>query len=160
MKGSLRQRSPGSWELTIDTGRDALGRRQRKFVTVQSTKAQAQRRLRELLSILDKGLGLPAEKILLRDWLDRWMQEIIAPNRRQRTKERYQGIITRHIKPAIGHVQLTKLAPSHVQALESQVSARGMAAEGPGQAAAKVCHRPEHQGPGPAQAAGASVHPG
>ena len=56
MKGSLRQRSPGSWELTIDTGRDALGRRQRKFVTVQSTKAQAQRRLRELLSILDKGL--------------------------------------------------------------------------------------------------------
>ena len=132
MKGSLRQRSPGSWELTIDTGRDALGKRQRKFVTVQGTKAQAQRRLRELLSILDKGLGLPAEKILLRDWLDRWMQEIIAPNRRQRTKERYQGIIARHIKPAIGHVQLTKLAPSHVQALESQLSAQGMAAEGVG----------------------------
>ena len=132
MKGSLRQRSPGSWELTIDTGRDALGRRQHKFITVQGTKAQAQRRLRELLSILDKGLGLPAEKILLRDWLDRWMQEIIAPNRRQRTKERYQGIVTRHIKPAIGHVPLTKLAPSHVQALESQLSANGMAAEGVG----------------------------
>ena len=132
MKGSLRQRSPGSWELTIDTGRDALGRRQRKFVTVQGTKAQAQRRLRELLSILDKGLGLPAEKILLRDWLDRWVQEIVAPNRRQRTKERYQGIITRHIKPAIGHVQLTNLAPSHVQALESQLSANGMAAESVG----------------------------
>ena len=130
VKGYLRQRSPGSWELTIDTGRDALGRRQRKFVTVQGT--QAQRKLRELLSILDKGLGLPAEKILLRDWLDRWMQEIIAPNRRQRTKERYQGIITRHIKPAIGHVPLTKLAPSHVQALESQLSVRGMAAEGVG----------------------------
>ncbi len=132
MKGSLRQRSPGSWELTIDTGRDALGRRQRKFVTVRGTKAQAQRKLRELLTSLDQGIALPAEKILLRDWLDQWMQEIIAPNRRQRTKERYQGIITRHIKPAIGHVQLTKLAPSHVQALESQLSAQGMAAEGVG----------------------------
>ena len=132
MKGSLRQRNPGSWELTIDTGRDALGRRQRKFVTIRGTKAQAQRRLRELLSILDKGMGLPVENLLLRDWLDRWMQEVVAPNRRQRTKERYQGIIARHIKPAIGHVQLTKLAPSHVQAFESQLSARGMAAEGVG----------------------------
>ena len=132
MKGSLRQRSPGSWELTIDTGRDALGRRQRKFVTVQGTKAHAQRKLRELLTSLDQGIALPAEKILLRDWLDQWMQEIIAPNRRQRTKERYQGIIARHIRPAIGHVQLTKLAPSHVQALESQLSAQGMAAEGVG----------------------------
>ena len=132
MKGSLRQRSPGSWELTIDTGRDALGKRRRKFITVQGTKAHAQRKLREFLTTLDQGIALPTEKILLRDWLDRWMQEIIAPNRRQRTKERYQGIIARHIKPAIGHVQLTKLAPSHVQALESQLSARGMAAEGVG----------------------------
>ena len=132
MKGSLRQRSPGSWELTVDTGRDALGKRRRKFVTVQGTKAQAQRRLRELLTSLDQGIALPAEKILLRDWLDQWMQEIIAPNRRQRTKERYQGLIARHIKPAIGHVQLAKLAPSHVQALESQLSAQGMAAEGVG----------------------------
>ena len=132
MKGSLRQRSPGSWELTIDTGRDALGKRQRRFFTARGTKAQAQRKLRELLTSLDQGIALPAEKILLRDWLDQWMQEIIAPNRRQRTKERYQGIITRHIKPAIGHVQLTKLAPSHVQALESQLSANGMAAEGVG----------------------------
>ena len=132
MKGSLRQRSPGSWELTIDTGRDALGKRQRRFITVRGAKAQAQRRLRELLTSLDQGIALPTEKILLRDWLDRWMQEIIAPNRRQRTKERYHGIIIRHIKPAIGHLEITKLAPSHVQALESQLSAQGMAAEGVG----------------------------
>ena len=26
MKGSIRQRSPGSWELTIDLGRGAPGR--------------------------------------------------------------------------------------------------------------------------------------
>ena len=27
MKGSIRQRSPGSWELTTDLGRDAGGNR-------------------------------------------------------------------------------------------------------------------------------------
>ena len=45
MKGSLRQRSPGSWELTIDLGRDAEGRRQRKYVTVRGTKAHAHPRV-------------------------------------------------------------------------------------------------------------------
>ena len=44
MKGSLRQRSAGTWELTVDLGRDAFGRRQRRFFTVRGTKAQAQRK--------------------------------------------------------------------------------------------------------------------
>ena len=33
MKGSIRQRFPGSWELTVDQGRDALGKRCRKLLT-------------------------------------------------------------------------------------------------------------------------------
>ena len=39
MKGSIRQRTQGSYELTIDLGRDALGKRRRKYVTVQGTKS-------------------------------------------------------------------------------------------------------------------------
>ena len=71
MKGSIRQRSPGTWELTIDAGRDPLGKRRRKYVTARgSTKAQAQRKLRELLSSMDRGIHISTEKILLRDWLN------------------------------------------------------------------------------------------
>ena len=95
MKGSLRQRSPGSWELTVDLGRDQLGRRRRSYHTVRGTKARAQKKLRELLSALDRGAGIPNGRIPLRDWLDRWMDEVVAPNRRQGTKERYRGIIDR-----------------------------------------------------------------
>ncbi len=47
------------------------------------------------------------------------MREHIAPNRRQRTAENYRGIIARHINPAIGHIELARLGPSHVQALEA-----------------------------------------
>ena len=132
MKGSLRQRSDGSWEITLDTGQDGLGKRKRKYLTVRGTKAQAQRKLRELLSTLDKGIPLPTSKILLRDWLDQWLHEIIAPNRRQRTKERYEGIIRLHITPHLGHLQVARLAPSHIQALQSKLIAQGMAAEGVG----------------------------
>ena len=121
MQGSIRQRSPGSWELTVDLGRDPLGKRRRQFRAVRGTKAHARRELRKFLSALDRGMELPNERILLRDWLDRWMREVVAPHRRQRTKERYETIIDRHIAPAIGHVPLAKLGPSHIQALESDL---------------------------------------
>ena len=124
MKGSIRQRSPGTWELTIDLGRDALGKRRRKHETVRGTKAQAQRRLRELLFIQDRGIDIPTDRLRLRDWLDRWMREHVVPNRRQRTAEGYRGIIASHINPAIGHIELARLGPSHIQALEAELAER------------------------------------
>ena len=122
MNGSIRQRSAGSWELTVDLGRDVQGKRRRKYHTVRGTKAQARRRLRELLSVLDRGIDLPTEKILLRDWLDRYMADVVTPQRRQGTKELYQRLIRRHIAPAIGHVELVKLRPIDVQVFEAELA--------------------------------------
>ena len=47
MNGSIRRRSDSSWELTVDLGRDASGKRRRKFVNVKGTKAEAQKKLDE-----------------------------------------------------------------------------------------------------------------
>ena len=58
MKGSLRQRTRGSWELTIELGKDALGKRWRKYVTVQGNKTWARRKLRELLTAVERGIML------------------------------------------------------------------------------------------------------
>ena len=41
MNGSIRSRGKGTWELTVDLGRDANGERRRKFVNVKGTKAHA-----------------------------------------------------------------------------------------------------------------------
>ena len=116
MQGSIRQRSPGSWEITLDVGRDGAGRRRRRYKTLRGTKAQAQRELRRLLSSLDAGMSVPDENILLRDWLDRWLREVIAPHRRYSTWARYRQVVDRDIVPAIGHIPLVKLSPSHIQA--------------------------------------------
>ena len=46
MKGYIRRRSAGSWEITIDAGRDpGTGKRRRIFETVQGPKKAAQARL-------------------------------------------------------------------------------------------------------------------
>ena len=41
MNGSIRSRGKGTWELTVDLGRDANGKRHRKFVNVKGTKSKA-----------------------------------------------------------------------------------------------------------------------
>ena len=39
MNGSIRQRSAGSWQFTVDLGRDSRAKRRRKWLTVRGTKA-------------------------------------------------------------------------------------------------------------------------
>lgn len=127
MNGSIRRRSQTSWELTIDLGRDAAGERKRKFLSVKGTKAAAQQRLRGLLSSLDKGLPINSKKITMADWMARWMTEYVRPKCRQMTIERYDRAIQRHILPALGHIELGGLTPSHIQSLEAKLAGGGMA---------------------------------
>lgn len=130
MNGSIRKRGERSWELTIDLGRDASGKRRRKFVNVKGTKSQAQQKLRELLSAYDKGIPIITEKVTVSQWMDKWMAEYVVPNCRQMTRERYERAIKRHILPEVGHIQLVRLNPRHIQALEAKLSSRGMASAG------------------------------
>ena len=129
MKGGIRKRSSGSWQLIINLGRDKHGVRRRKTETVHGTKAQAEKRLRELLSDLDRGIK-PPERISVREWLQVWMEELISPNLRQSTKERYQRAINRHIVPRLGRIQLDQLTPGQIQRLESELLERGMSPGG------------------------------
>ena len=132
MNGRIRQRSKNSWELTIDLGRDADGKRIRKFENVKGTKREAQKRLRELLTSFDKGIPVSAEKITLGQWLEKWMNEYVVPNKRQKTIERYEGVIKKHIAPVLGKIGLSKITPADIGRLEGKLSSEGMAPRGVG----------------------------
>lgn len=94
MEGRIRQRSPGTHQISYDLGRDEFGKRRTKVETIRGTKAEAKRLLRARLSALDKGENPVPADIPLRDWLDRWMSEkITPPKRKQRTQETYRNVI-------------------------------------------------------------------
>ena len=131
MKGSIRQRTPGSWELQVFLGRDSNGKRRRVTETVRGKKADAERRLREILSELDHGI-IPSKRVYkLDEWLNQWMSDVVRPNRRQKTVDRYSGIIRLHIAPGMGNMELSKIRPIHVQRLEGRLLAEeGMKPKG------------------------------
>ena len=75
---------------------------------------------------MDRGI-VPPERILLRDWLQRWHTERTISNRwTQATIEPYECIIRRHLVPNLGHVPLAELRPAQVREVEANLVADGL----------------------------------
>ena len=130
MKGTIRQRNPGSWEIQVFLGRDTNGKRIRKTETVRGKKSDAQRRLREILSEVDRG-AIPANtRYRVGEWLDKWLDEKQVGGRREKTIDRYEGIIRLHLKPTLGRVELAKLSPMQIKDLELELVKGGIDPKG------------------------------
>ena len=113
----MRQRNPGSWEIKVFLGRDTNGKRMRKTETVRRRKANAQRRLREILAELDRGVTPSYANANHNDGecMGKWLQAKIDASLRRKTIDRYKVIIRRHIKPALGHPAVDQTLPLRIQ---------------------------------------------
>ena len=115
MRGSIREKSKGSWQIQIYTGTGPDGKPRRHFETVRGRKGDAQRRLTELLSSLDKGVYTPPGRLTVAEHLKNWLEGYVKTNCSQRTLDGYQSIIENHLIPALGHVQLKHLTAQMIQ---------------------------------------------
>jgi integrase len=115
MKGHIRRRSLGSWELRYDFGTDpATGRRRVATSTVRGDRKDAEKELRRLLRTLDTGEHVDPTRLSVKQWLEQWLETVrteVAP----KTHERYGEIVRNFLIPALGNFALTKLVPSHIQ---------------------------------------------
>ena len=113
MKGHLRERSPGYWAIVLDVRDPETGKRRRKWHSFKGTKRKAQVECSRLISELSGGLYIEADKITVRQFLDRWLEHIksqVSP----RTHERYDEIVKKNLNPLLGAVALTKLRPMQI----------------------------------------------
>jgi len=86
MKGSIRQRSKGSWEVCLDIGTDpSIGKRMRHFESVKGTKKDAQKRLAQLLVGIEEGSFIKPKRITLGEWLGDWLNGYVKTNCSPRT---------------------------------------------------------------------------
>ncbi|HIC14933.1 MAG TPA: site-specific integrase, partial [Gemmatimonadetes bacterium] len=67
--GSIRERSKGRWEIRVELGQGPNGERKRKIVQFRGNKTEANKKLRELLTSLDKGIPISAQKTTFGQWL-------------------------------------------------------------------------------------------
>jgi len=117
MKGYIRQRSKGKWEITIDIGREpTIGKRVRHFETVKGTKKDAQRRLAELQVSVEQGTYIKqTRQMTVAVWLKRWLDGYAASNLALKTRESYEQELLNYVIPSLGGIRLGDLRSHHIQ---------------------------------------------
>ena len=116
MKGYLKRRSDHSYSIVIYLGRDAItGKKRQKWHTVQGNKKKAEEELTRLLHEVNTGTYVEPSKLLVKDYLERWLKDYAKGTVGKKTFERYEGIVRDHLIPELGSLQLTKLQPLQIQ---------------------------------------------
>jgi integrase len=125
MRGHIRRRGKSSWAIVLDIGQDSRGRRRQKWSSIRGTRRDAERELSRLLHSINTGDFIEPSKLMVADYLDRWLQDAARNAVSAKTFERYKELADNHLKPHLGQILLPKLQPLHIQALYSAKLASG-----------------------------------
>lgn len=103
------------YEARYTSGFDpGTGKQIQKSITGK-TKTEVNKKLREILSDLDKGIYTEPNKMTLAQWLDIWLDEYVAPSVKPLTYSSYKSQIEIHIKYMLGNLKLTDITSAQLQ---------------------------------------------
>jgi integrase len=123
-QGHLRQRSPGSWTLTIFLGKDANGKPRQSVTTVRGTKRDAQRVLARMIADRDRGIDLRPERLTVAELAQRWLDSKKA-GLAVSTAVSYDALLRIHVLPVTGACLIRDLKPLHIEAIKAAVTDGG-----------------------------------
>ena len=129
MTGHIRKRNTKngvSWQIILEKGVDAKGRRLRDYITVEGTKKEAQRILTEKLNELNKGTYIEPSKLTVDELLDQWLEVYVTPSLAPYTVRGYKTNIDKYIRPKIGEVPAQKLVPMQIQEIYKGMQTDGL----------------------------------
>jgi integrase len=127
MRGSIIERG-SSYRIKVPLGRDTVtGKYTAYYETVKKgNKKDAEKRLRQLLTELDKGIFIRPGKATLGEYLNGWLLDYVLPNLSPKTHELYAYICSKHIFPTLANIVLVDLKPIHLQHLYAQKQTSGL----------------------------------
>jgi len=111
--GHIRERN-GAWEIRYELPRGPDGKRRTRTATIRGSKRDAQRRLRELLGEIDRGVVVDTGKMTVGQWLQEWLAEC-AHTVSPKTHQERAGYVRLHLTPALGAIALARLSPADIQ---------------------------------------------
>lgn len=121
-EGSIYRRKDGRWtaEISLEGGKS-------KFI-YGKTRKEVQEKLKTALYEQQQGMLVTGPQQKVGQFLSHWVENVHKQSVRSRTYERYEEIVRLHLVPEIGHHQIQKLAPQHLQALYKKKLDDGLSA--------------------------------
>jgi len=77
------------------------------------TKEEVRDSIKELIRIQDSGQSPHTGMILMKDYLNEWL-ELIKPTLKHKSYDAYESLLRIHLIPQLGHIRLSKLTPEHI----------------------------------------------
>jgi hypothetical protein len=124
MRGHIRERSPGRWAIILDIHKG--GARKRKWHSFRGTKREAQAKCARLITALNEGEYVEANKLTVGKYLlDRVAQWQAAKRITPKSAERYNEIITNQIVPYLGEKRIQALRSIDIEGWHNMLVASG-----------------------------------
>lgn len=115
-RGSIEQRSPGTWSIRVELPCDPItGKRRQRRATVRGKKSEAEIRLSEILHEIDNHSYIHPRKITLGQYLNQWVRDYAWPNLAPKTAQNYDHMINKHLLPSLGSIPLSDLQAESIQ---------------------------------------------
>ncbi len=122
LRGQMKQKSAGRWQLRVYIGLDANGKRIYSAKTFEGTTGQAQKELTAMQGKLDRNEYLAPSRLCVRDYFTRWLEGKIDVSARSQEEYRRQcGYFD-----AIGHMKLHEVDVSVLQVVLNGMTSRGL----------------------------------
>jgi integrase len=125
MKGTVIKRG-NKWAVVVDVGRDADGKRIRKWQSGFDRKRDAEAARIEILSKMAGGQYFAPSKVTVGEYVDRWLEQ--RKNLADTTKGTYRFELKR-ITDILGPRQLMQLQPGEIAECYTQLLASGLSAK-------------------------------
>jgi len=126
-EGTICQRKDGKWCAAFMVNAAILSGPRRRYV-YGKTKKEVLDKLADLRSHIREGRLIETSRSTLQQFLGHWLEDAARPRIRWKTYVSYESVIRLQIRPRIGHLGLTRLLPSNVQALYSAMERDGKSA--------------------------------
>jgi integrase len=121
VRGSLRERRPGVWELIVQLPRDSTHPRARQLTrTVHGTKREAQRELATLVGEVSAGRFV-STATTFGELLDRWLEHV-ADQLSPTTVREYRRLSTKLLHPDLGKLPLRRLTTQRIDSYYARLA--------------------------------------
>lgn len=126
-ESSMHKGTDGRWHGYVSMGLKREGARDRRHVS-GTRRVDVVAKVRGLERQRDSSVAQEAGRVsTVAEWLEHWLDTIVARKVRPRTLEGYRSKLRLHVVPALGHHRLDRLQPEHVEAFYAECERSGMA---------------------------------
>ena len=126
--GMVRKKDDGRWEGRIVIGHKENGDSIFRYIYAPTQKELTAKLRQEIIAY--QGVDLTEDsKLTLNEWMDYWLDAIMAGTIRPSTLNGYRRYADLYIKPYLGDKQISKITPTDVQKMYEVLKARGRVKE-------------------------------